>query len=278
MLKAKGLPGMFWGEAVNCAVYLLNRTLSKSTRDRTPYELWTGSRPVVSHLSVFDCIAHVKATQPSLKKLDDRSIPMIFVGYELGSAAYRCYNPVTKRVHISRDVILDEEATWNSSGVQSTEMEYDVSFGDQPEIFQTMRMELRTGDVTGAVATDPRAHDAGSVWSQRGSERHDSLASHEFRSPAAGGGLSAVSAREDQHQTPPSYNLDADHDDAPLRYRQLSEMLGPGSLPGQAKRILHQELMLVKGEEPATFSKTKGDQAWKQAMKEEMDSIEENQT
>jgi hypothetical protein len=165
MLKAKELPGMFRGEVVNCAVYLLNRTLSKSTRDRTPYELWTGSRPVVSHLSVFDCIAHVKVTRLSLKKLDDRSIPMIFVGYELGSTACRCYNPVTKRVHISRDVIFDEEATWNSSGVQSTEMEYDVSFGDQPKIFQTMRTELRTGDVTGAVATDPRAHDVGSVWS-----------------------------------------------------------------------------------------------------------------
>jgi hypothetical protein len=39
MLKAKGLPGMFWGETVNCAIYLLNKTLSKSTRDKTPYEM-----------------------------------------------------------------------------------------------------------------------------------------------------------------------------------------------------------------------------------------------
>jgi hypothetical protein len=34
---------------------------------------------------------------------------MIFVGYESGSAAYKCYNPVTKRVHISMDVVFDEE-------------------------------------------------------------------------------------------------------------------------------------------------------------------------
>jgi hypothetical protein len=84
---------------------------------------------------VFGCIAHVKVTHPSLKKLDDRCIPMIFVGYDPGSAAYRCYNLVTKRDHISRDVIFDELATWNWSRVQSTEMEYDVSFGDQPKIF-----------------------------------------------------------------------------------------------------------------------------------------------
>jgi transposase InsO family protein len=75
VLKAKGLPGMFWGEVVNCAVYLFKRTLSKSTGDKTPYELWIGGRPAVSHLRVFRCIAHVKVTQPSLKKLDDRSIP-----------------------------------------------------------------------------------------------------------------------------------------------------------------------------------------------------------
>jgi hypothetical protein len=35
---------------------------------------------------------------------------MIFVAYEPGSAAYRCYNPITKRVYINRDVIFDEEA------------------------------------------------------------------------------------------------------------------------------------------------------------------------
>jgi dTDP-4-dehydrorhamnose reductase len=35
---------------------------------------------------------------------------MIFVGYELGSAAYRCYDPNTKCVHISRDAIFDGKA------------------------------------------------------------------------------------------------------------------------------------------------------------------------
>jgi hypothetical protein len=38
MLKAKKLPDIFWGEAVSCAAYLLNKTLSKSTGDKTPYE------------------------------------------------------------------------------------------------------------------------------------------------------------------------------------------------------------------------------------------------
>ena len=38
MLKSKGMPGKFWGEAVNTAVYLLNRAPTKSVVGMTPYE------------------------------------------------------------------------------------------------------------------------------------------------------------------------------------------------------------------------------------------------
>jgi hypothetical protein len=38
MLKAKGLPGWFWGEAVNAAVYVLNRCLMKSIDGMTLFE------------------------------------------------------------------------------------------------------------------------------------------------------------------------------------------------------------------------------------------------
>jgi hypothetical protein len=64
--------------------------------------------------------------------------------------------------------------------------------------------------------------------------------------------------------TPPSANLDANHDDGPLRYRHLTDILGPGSPPGQAARVLQEELMLVRGEEPATYSQAEGDEAWQQ--------------
>jgi hypothetical protein len=48
-----------------------------------------------------------------MKKLEDRSKAMMFMGYEPGSAAYMCYDPVSKKVHISRDVIFDEEVSWD---------------------------------------------------------------------------------------------------------------------------------------------------------------------
>ena len=66
----------------------------------------------MNFMRTFGCVAHVKDTRPGLKKLDDRSTPIIFIGYEVGSKAYRCYNPRTGRVMVSRDVIFDEDASW----------------------------------------------------------------------------------------------------------------------------------------------------------------------
>ena len=83
------------------AVYLLNRSSCKAIGGRTSYELWTGSTPAVHHLRTFGCVAHVKVTAPNLRKLDDRSRRMIFVGYEVGSKVYRVYDPMTRWVHIS---------------------------------------------------------------------------------------------------------------------------------------------------------------------------------
>jgi hypothetical protein len=72
MLKAKGLPGWFWGEAVGAVVYVLNKCLTKSMDDMTPFEVWHGKKPVVHHLRKFGCIIEVQNMTPYLKKLEDR--------------------------------------------------------------------------------------------------------------------------------------------------------------------------------------------------------------
>lgn len=37
----------------------------------------------------------------------------MFFGYEAGSTAYRCFNPVSKKVVVSRGVVFDETARWD---------------------------------------------------------------------------------------------------------------------------------------------------------------------
>ena len=38
LLKARGVPVKFWGEAFTTAVYLMNRGTTKSVAGKTPYE------------------------------------------------------------------------------------------------------------------------------------------------------------------------------------------------------------------------------------------------
>jgi hypothetical protein len=110
MLKAKGLPGWFWGEAVNTVVYVLNRCLMKSINGMTSFEVWHERKSVVHHLRTFGCIMYVRNMMPHLKKLEDSGCKMIFVGYKSGSKAYHAYDPITKRVHVTCDVVFDEQA------------------------------------------------------------------------------------------------------------------------------------------------------------------------
>jgi transposase InsO family protein len=113
LLKGRQVPAEFWGEAVVTAVYLLNRAPTKSLAGRTPYEAWHGVKPSVAHLRTFECIVHVKTVKPHLRKLEDRSTKMVLLGYEQGTKAYRVYDPTARRVHVARDVVFDEAASWN---------------------------------------------------------------------------------------------------------------------------------------------------------------------
>ena len=108
LLKSMNLPGRFWGEAVRHAVYLLNRLPTKAMGDRTPFEAWYRKKPHVGHLRVFGCTAHAKVTTPHLKKLDDRSHMMIYLGVEDGSKAHRLYDPRENKIQVSRDVKFEE--------------------------------------------------------------------------------------------------------------------------------------------------------------------------
>ena len=50
MLKAKNMPKEFWAEAISYAVYLSNRSPTRSVKDKTPQEIWSGRKPNVDNL------------------------------------------------------------------------------------------------------------------------------------------------------------------------------------------------------------------------------------
>eukprot|EP00253_Pinus_taeda_P022502 PITA_22502 len=73
MLSGAGLGQEFWAEAVDTACYLVNRSPSSMLEDKNPQEVWTGKKPSLSHLR-----------------------------------GYKLWNPVTRKVVYSRDVVFRE--------------------------------------------------------------------------------------------------------------------------------------------------------------------------
>ncbi|CAL1409822.1 unnamed protein product [Linum trigynum] len=113
MLRDTKVPSPFWPKAVTWATHIHNRSPTVANQGKTPQELWTGKPPSVSHFRIFGCVAHVHVPDQQRRKLEDKSSQCYFLGVSTESKAYRLYNPATKKVVTSRDVVFDESKGWN---------------------------------------------------------------------------------------------------------------------------------------------------------------------
>ena len=98
----------FWVEAVGTACYLVNRSPSSALDDKTPHKVWTGKKPSLQHLRVFSCDAYVHVTKKNRTKMDKKVEKCIFIGYKDGVKGYKLWNPETKKIVYSRDVVFRE--------------------------------------------------------------------------------------------------------------------------------------------------------------------------
>ena len=113
ILSDKNIPKTVWPGAMNWTIYVLNRCPTLAVKDVTPEEAWSGVKPSVDHFRVFGCIAHVYVPEERKTKLDNRSITCVLLGVSEESKGYRLFDPVAKRVVVSRDVIFEEEKQWD---------------------------------------------------------------------------------------------------------------------------------------------------------------------
>jgi len=89
MLLDAGLPESFWAEAVNIAVYIMNRTPTRAFKNIIPVQKWSGNKVDLSNLRIFGCKAYKHVPDVKRSKWAQKSNPMIFVGYGEDSKAYR---------------------------------------------------------------------------------------------------------------------------------------------------------------------------------------------
>lgn len=108
MLLSASVPSEFWGEAVLTSVYLINRIPTAHNSGISPYAKLFGHTPLYSHLRVFGSTCFVLRPHAERSKLSSRVAICVFLGYGVVQKGYRCYDPASGKLYVSRNVSFIE--------------------------------------------------------------------------------------------------------------------------------------------------------------------------
>jgi hypothetical protein len=112
MLDEPRTPRRFWAYAISIACYISNRIFLCSILHLTPFELYFGRKPSVSHLRPFGCKCFV-LKHGNLDKFESHSSDGILLRYTPHARSYRVFNLETNTVVESCDVTFDESAPYS---------------------------------------------------------------------------------------------------------------------------------------------------------------------
>lgn len=157
----------YWAEAANMAVYLINRSVCSAHASKTPEEVWSGIKVNLSDLQIFGSEVMVHIPKQKRKKWDKKSVKLIFVGYDSERKGYRCMDPNSKKLFVSRDVIflekvIDQTVQLNDKFVSvreiSTDNNEDSDYGQLHENDEVVNDESTDDDAV-VVISDTSSSD-----------------------------------------------------------------------------------------------------------------------
>ncbi|KAK8701481.1 hypothetical protein V6N13_019868 [Hibiscus sabdariffa] len=132
------LPISFWGHALETAAFRLNRVPSKSVQ-KTPHEMWTGTRPNMSFMKIWGCKAYVKHQMST--KLEPKSHKCTFLGYPKETKGYYFYNHKENKMFVVRTgVFLEKDFLSSKEDRRNIELEEVQQQVNEPEVEQTSQV------------------------------------------------------------------------------------------------------------------------------------------
>lgn len=106
LLAHAHLSNKYWVDAFFTAIYIINRLPTPTLEFKSPFSKLYDKEPDYQVLRVFGCKCYPLLRPYGLHKLEYRSKPCLFLGYH--HAGYKCLDPITNKVYLSRHVVFDE--------------------------------------------------------------------------------------------------------------------------------------------------------------------------
>ncbi|KAF5794275.1 putative RNA-directed DNA polymerase [Helianthus annuus] len=270
LLKTMNVPDFLWGEAVQHAVYLLNRMATKGVVSMTPYEALKNKRPSLGKVKVFGCIGHVTKVGTHIPKLDDRSVPMVYIGLEPDCMTHRFYDPHKRRLHLARDrdVVFEERMQWNWG-------DQDKPVSNQQSIVTLLR-NLEDSNTSGVNAQPEDltqnemegGGDQSPIWN---TPQHASVSTDETNEASGHFTTETLNASEPSGMSSNSSSRRYDH--SPMQgFRTMADLYE------NTEEIVEEDVLMFSSEEPTCYKDAKGNKEWEDAMKTEIEAIKRNNT
>lgn len=239
MFSNKKMPKILWPKAVKWTFYVLNRCPTIAVKNVTPQEAWSGMKPSVEHFRVWGCIVHVHIPDQKRSKLDDKSTPCVLLGYSEESKAYRLYNPKTKKMMTSRDVVFEETKEWDWNEDQDHLTEGSLTWNGDDVDWEESDEEDNNGEV----------------------EDNNNETEHPVEDAVENQEEQTAEIREGRARRPPSYLRD---------YVHCIETID------NEEEVVN--MVEINATDPVNFEEAEKNLKWRDAMTEEINSIEKNQT
>lgn len=208
---------------------------------------------------------NVKPTISHLKKLDDRSKYMVYFGVEEGSKAHRMFDPINKRIVVSRDVIFEESVQWKWNGNSDEIESVESSVEDEAHVGNTRVSVGSAGG--GSVQSEGDLESGGelpvaSAGSNAIAENNADIVPNKLRESHASdvleGGSAPSSAGqpsvgEQSASTPTTLNWTGDSETPPLHYKNLNDVYDDTS-EIKLELDLEREALLAETYKPTCYA------------------------
>ncbi|KAG5524024.1 hypothetical protein RHGRI_030883 [Rhododendron griersonianum] len=231
--------------------------------NKTPYELWKGRKPNISHFRAFGCKCFVHNNdKDDLGKFDARSDEGIFVGYSTSSKAYRVFNKRTLVVKESVHVAFDE-----TDHVPSKYFPRIDSIDDEVPQETSIRNEIHVETAPNLVSASADNADGVSSVAAEKENGVSSTAVEQVNEL-----ISITPQRRDAETVPREWRYAHD------QFKQ--QILGDpsqGMMTRSSLRNVCNNLAFLSQVEPKSFVEAEKDESWILAMQEELNQFERNQ-
>ncbi|CAA9994150.1 unnamed protein product [Nesidiocoris tenuis] len=258
------LPRKYWGEALNTAIYLKNRSPTSALTGKVPEEAWAQKKVDLSHLRIFGSKAYTHVPDQKRTKFDKKTKELVMVGYSDITKGYRLIDRQhPSKLIVARDVVFDENLGVVNKRVDveilDTNREHFVEFHKHPN-FQlpstsTQQNNLETTEADSQTILRNSSSSESSVQNEGESSQNDSQ------------DQSTDNTQEDPYQDEEDGAEIIQEPRYPVRNRRPPERLQYNAFLAEAgPRTVKEALSSPEKEE------------WLKAMKKEHDSLIEKGT